>query len=159
MSPYLSLVMPVLNEADVTRSALLQLQALRRRGHEIILVDGGSSDQTPQLAAGLVDKILVSPAGRALQMNSGAAAAGGQVLLFLHADTELPPACDRLITEALAGDTGWGRFDVQLSGKHPVFGAISFCINLRSRLSGIATGDQAIFISRTLFDRPWLRSG
>src|SRR5688572_3656278 len=110
MATYLSLVMPVLNEAAVIRSALLQLQALRQRGHEIILVDGGSGDQTPQLAAGLADSILISPAGRALQMNSGAAAAKGQVLLFLHADTQLPPYCDRLITEALGDDASWGHF-------------------------------------------------
>jgi rSAM/selenodomain-associated transferase 2 len=153
MATYLSVVMPVLNEAAVIRSALLQLQALRRRGHEIILVDGGSSDQTPQLAAGLADRILTSPAGRALQMNKGAAAARGQVLLFLHADTQLPPQCDRLITEALAEHAGWGRFDVRLSADRFIFRIISFCINLRSRISGIATGDQAIFSSRILFDR------
>ncbi len=153
MATYLSLVIPVLNEAAMIQSRLLQLQALRERGHEIILVDGGSNDQTPTRVTGLADKMLLSPAGRALQMNRGAAAATGDILLFLHADTELPPHCDRLIKEALTDEAGWGRFDVQLSGDRFIFRIISFCINLRSRISGIATGDQAIFISRDLFDR------
>jgi rSAM/selenodomain-associated transferase 2 len=149
----LSIVIPALNEAEHIESALQRLQDLRRRGHEIILVDGGSTDRTPALAARLTDRVLSGPRGRALQMNRGAAAASGDVLLFLHADTELPADCDRLIEAALGGDQGWGRFDARLSGRHPLFGLISFCMNLRSRLTGIATGDQAVFIGRALFER------
>ncbi|HEY3487663.1 MAG TPA: TIGR04283 family arsenosugar biosynthesis glycosyltransferase [Gammaproteobacteria bacterium] len=152
MSPYLSLIIPVLNEADGIHAALQQLQPLRARGHEVILVDGGSTDGTTALAADLTDKIITTRPGRAAQMNSGAAAARGQVLLFLHADTRLPDDCEHLLAATL-GDVpeGWGRFNVQLSGDHGLFRIIGFCINLRSRLSGIATGDQAIFVSRGLF--------
>lgn len=149
----LSIVIPALNEAENIPSTLRRLQPLRRRGHEIILVDGGSTDRTVELAAPLADRVLSGPRGRSLQMNRGAAAASGDVLLFLHADTDLPPDCDRLIAAALAGAEGWGRFDVRLSGRNLMFGLISFCMNLRSRLTGIATGDQAVFVSRSLFER------
>jgi rSAM/selenodomain-associated transferase 2 len=154
MGPYLSIVMPALNEAANIECVLGQLQPLRRRGHEIILVDGGSTDQTPALATNLVDRLLRASPGRSLQMNSGAAEARGKVLLFLHADTLLPEHCDRLIAAALAQDTeGWGRFDIQLSGRRFIYRIISCCINVRSRLTGIATGDQAIFVSRDLFNK------
>lgn len=149
----LSIVIPALNEAANIHTALQRLQALRRRGHEIILVDGGSVDRTAALAAPLADRVLSAPRGRSLQMNRGAAAAGGDVLLFLHADTDLPADCDQLIADALAGTEGWGRFDVRLSGRSLIFKLISVCMNLRSRLTGIATGDQAIFVSRELFER------
>lgn len=152
MAPYLSIVLPALNEAACIQAALQHLQPLRQGGHEVILVDGGSTDQTPVLAANLADRILITKPGRALQMNSGAAVARGQVLLFLHVDTHLPAHCDRLIAEALAQDDGgWGRFDVRLSGDHPMFRVIACGMNLRSRLTGIATGDQAIFVGRELF--------
>src|SRR5688500_7155383 len=121
MAHRLSIVIPTLNEAGNIESALRRLQSLRRRGHEIIVADGGSSDQTPLLAADLADRILTCPRGRALQMNCGATAAGREVLLFLHADTELPSDCDRLIVDALADGPGWGRFDVQLNGRRPIF--------------------------------------
>lgn len=146
-------MIPALNEAENIQSALRSLQTLRTRGDEIILVDGGSTDRTAELAAPLADRILTGTRGRAPQMNRGAAAASGEILLFLHADTELPADCDRLIAAALAPAEGWGRFDVQLSGQRAMFTLISFCINLRSRLTGIATGDQAIFVSRALFER------
>ncbi|HEX5056041.1 MAG TPA: TIGR04283 family arsenosugar biosynthesis glycosyltransferase [Gammaproteobacteria bacterium] len=150
---HLSIVIPVLNEAENIQTALRRLQNLRRRGHEVIVVDGGSSDQTSLLAADLADRILSAPCGRALQMNRGAAASNGEILLFLHADTELPTDCDRLIAQALADKCGWGRFDIRLSGHHPLFRVIAACINWRSRISGIATGDQAIFVSRALFEQ------
>lgn len=141
----LSVVVPVLNEAAGIRAALEALQPLRSRGHEVIVVDGGSSDRTLELAEGLCDRVLRSPRGRALQMNAGARVANGDVLLFLHADTRLP--IDFRIPESSV----WGRFDVRIDGRHPLLKVVGWAMNLRSRLSGIATGDQAIFVRRDAF--------
>ena len=143
--------MPSLDEADGIEAALEALRPLRERGHEVIVADGGSRDGTPRLAARGADRVLAAPRGRARQMNAGAAAATGRVLLFLHADTTLPPDADRAVSEALGGRPGWGAFGVRLSGPHPAFRVIERMITLRSRLSGIATGDQAIFVARDLF--------
>jgi rSAM/selenodomain-associated transferase 2 len=111
----------------------------------VIVVDGGSIDGTPELAAGLCDRLLSAPRGRALQMNAGARAAQGDVLVFLHADTRLPAAFD------IPRTSRWGRFDVRIEGRHPLLKIIAWAMNLRSRLSGIATGDQAMFVRRELF--------
>jgi rSAM/selenodomain-associated transferase 2 len=146
----LSIVIPALNEAAGIRRALQGLAPLRRRGHEVIVVDGGSNDGTPQLAVGLCDRLIVSEAGRARQMNAGARAARGGILLFLHADTQLPPLADRAVIEALAGKV-WGRFDVRIEARHRLLALVAWSMNLRSRLSGIATGDQAIFVRRAAF--------
>jgi rSAM/selenodomain-associated transferase 2 len=146
----LSIVIPALNEAAGIRRTLQALAPLRRRGHEVIVVDGGSNDGTPQLAAGLCDRLIVSAAGRARQMNAGARAARGGILLFLHADTQLPPLADRAVIEALAGKV-WGRFDVRIEARHRLLALVAWSMNLRSRLSGIATGDQAIFVRRAAF--------
>jgi rSAM/selenodomain-associated transferase 2 len=143
----LSVVVPALNEASGIRAALEALAPLRARGHEVILVDGGSSDNTVALAAGLCDLVLVAPRGRALQMNAGARAATGNMLLFLHADTRLPPAADLLVFSASI----WGRFDVEIESRHPLLKMVAWAMNLRSRLTGIATGDQAIFVRRDAF--------
>ena len=143
----LSVVVPVLNEASAIRAALEALAPLRARGHEVIVVDGGSSDGTPELAAGLCDQVLRTGRGRALQMNAGARAATGEVLLFLHADTRLPPRPDALVLNC----STWGRFDVEIEGRHPLLRVVACAMNLRSRLTGIATGDQAIFVRRALF--------
>ncbi|HET9700977.1 MAG TPA: TIGR04283 family arsenosugar biosynthesis glycosyltransferase, partial [Burkholderiales bacterium] len=125
---------------------------LRERGCEVIVVDGGSADATAEAARLLADRVMSAPRGRAHQMNAGAAAAGGRVLLFLHADTELPPDADRLIAAGLAASgRGWGRFDVRLSGAHPLLRVVERAMNFRSRLTGICTGDQAIFVRRDLF--------
>lgn len=149
----LSVIVPCLNEAPVIEATLARLQGLRARGHEVIVVDGGSDDRTAELARPLADRILAARRGRALQMNAGAAAATGNVLLFVHADTLLPAAADLLLGGALVS-TGrrWGRFDIRLSGAQPMFRVIEFFMNWRSRLTGIATGDQAIFVVRPLFD-------
>jgi rSAM/selenodomain-associated transferase 2 len=136
-----------LNEARGIRAALEALAPLRSRGHEVIVVDGGSSDRTPELAAGLCDRVLSAPRGRAPQMNAGARAASGDVLLFLHADTRLPPRAEALIPNSSV----WGRFDVQIEGRHPLLKVVAWGMNLRSRLTGIATGDQAIFVRRDAF--------
>jgi rSAM/selenodomain-associated transferase 2 len=150
----LSIIVPALNEARVIVGTLGLLQPLRGPGIEVLLVDGGSADGTPELARPLVDQVLCSARGRALQMNSGAAAARGAVLLFLHADTALPPEGSRLVLEGLAASgRHWGRFDVRLSGTRPLLRVVESAMNLRSRWSGIATGDQALFVTRELFVR------
>jgi rSAM/selenodomain-associated transferase 2 len=147
-----SIIVPVLNEAALVGDALARLQPFRERGHEVIVVDGGSRDATAANAAGLADRVLVAPPGRARQMNAGAAAASGAVLIFLHVDTRLPPDADRLIDMALDGPAYvWGRFDVRLSGRAPLLRVIETLMNWRSRLTGIATGDQAIFVETSEF--------
>lgn len=115
-------------------------------------MDGGSEDGTAEAARPLADRVLEAPRGRARQMNAGAAVARGEVLLFLHADTALPDGAARLLALGLAA-TGraWGRFDVTIAGSHPLLAAVSALMNLRSRWSGIATGDQAIFVRREAF--------
>jgi rSAM/selenodomain-associated transferase 2 len=148
----LSIIIPVLNEATQMRDCLEVLAPLRARGHEIIVVDGGSADGTRAVAAALADAVLCAPRGRSVQMNAGAAAARGQVLLFLHADTRLPRDADTLIADALAADShAWGRFDVQIDGASPLLALVARMMNLRSRLSGIATGDQAMFVRAVAF--------
>lgn len=153
MKPPLSVVMPALNEAAGIERALEALQPLRARGVELVVVDGGSDDGTPALALRWADAVIEAPRGRALQMNAGAERARGQVLLFLHADTALPPLADVLVQQALAGGAHWGRFDVQIEGRHPMLRVVATCMNLRSRASGIATGDQALFVTRAAFER------
>jgi rSAM/selenodomain-associated transferase 2 len=134
-------------------AALETLAPLRARGAEIIVVDGGSADETVALATPLADRVVTSARGRATQMNAGAAVASGHVLLFLHADTRLPPDADRLIAEGLAQSSrAWGRFDVAIEGRHPLFPIIAASMNTRSRLTGIATGDQAMFMTREAFN-------
>ena len=148
----LSIIIPALNEAGHITATLDSLQPLRRRGAEIVVVDGGSSDITVALATPLADRTLSAPRGRASQMNAGAAVARGAVLLFLHADCVLPPEADRLIIDHLAaGNRHWGRFDVRLAGTHPLLRLIAFMMNWRSRLTGIATGDQGMFVTRERF--------
>ncbi len=151
--PRLSIIIPALNEAAGIAATLEPLQLLRACGHEVIVVDGGSSDGTVELAAPLCDQVLTAERGRARQMNAGARAAGGEVLLFLHADTLLPSDADRLILEGLArSGRGWGRFDVRLSGRHSLLRLTAWLMSGRSRLTGIATGDQAIFVQRDRFE-------
>ncbi|MEY4730437.1 MAG: hypothetical protein RL020_1595, partial [Pseudomonadota bacterium] len=148
----LSVIVPTLNEADGIQVFLRALSPLRARGHEIIMADGGSKDQTMTLAADLADTVISAPPGRAAQMNAAAALAKNPVLLFLHADTFLPDAADKIIADALVNTKkNWGRFDVTLIGQHKLLGLVAWSMNLRSRLTGIATGDQAIFVKREIF--------
>ena len=148
----LSIIIPALNEAAQLRDTLLPLRALQARGHEVIVVDGGSSDDTTAIAGEYADHVIDSARGRARQMNAGAAIASGDVLLFLHADTRLPEQADVLICAALGNDTKvWGRFDVRLSGDHVLLRVVEVLMNLRSRMSSIATGDQALFVRRAVF--------
>ncbi len=147
-----SVVVPVLNEEMAIGSALDALQPWRSLGHEVLVVDGGSSDATLERAEGRADRVIRTERGRARQMNAGAAAAQGDLLVFLHADTRLPgSALSDLEAVYSAGRPVWGRFDVQLSGSHFLFRIIETAMNWRSRLTGIATGDQAIFVDRILF--------
>jgi rSAM/selenodomain-associated transferase 2 len=153
MKPALSIVIPALNEAAGIEATLQALQPLRVRGVELVLADGGSSDATQTLARPWVDAVVDAPRGRALQMNAGAARARADALLFLHADTRLPPLGDVLVLQALAGAACWGRFDVRIEGRPWMLRVVAALMNLRSRASGIATGDQAIFVTREAFER------
>ncbi len=150
----MSIVVPVLNEGPMLADLLSSLQPLRARGAEVIVVDGGSHDGSAEAARRFADTVLESPRGRALQMNAGARVASGDVLLFLHADTRLPLHADLLIGAALErSDRVWGRFDVRLSGDRSVLRIVECLMNQRSRLTGIATGDQAIFVRRATFEK------
>ena len=149
----LSIIIPCLNEADGIAESLQSLAPLRARGTEIVVVDGGSTDNTPEIARSLADQFISAPRGRAMQMNAGAAQAHGDLLLFLHADCRLPPAADGLIVDGLnRGRKTWGRFDVTLKGSHPLLRMVGTMMNLRSRITGIATGDQGLFVTRSLFE-------
>ena len=147
----MSIVIPVLNEATGIGYALDALAPLRNRGVEIVVVDGGSTDDTVALATPRADIVVAGPRGRARQMNAGAALARGDVLLFLHADTHLPPMADQMVLDALR-HAGWGRFDVTIVGVPRMLRVVALLMNWRSRWSGIATGDQAHFVRRALFD-------
>jgi len=149
----LSIVMPVLDEAAGVVAALHALAPLRAQGHEVIVVDGGSRDGTPALAAPWADRVVAGPRGRARQMNAGAAMAEGDMLLFLHADTALPAGAESSLRAAVAAGALWGRFDVRIAGASAWFPVIAALMNRRSRLTGIATGDQAIFVQTALFRR------
>ncbi|MGH6684187.1 MAG: TIGR04283 family arsenosugar biosynthesis glycosyltransferase [Pseudolabrys sp.] len=146
----LSIIMPVLDEAAEIEAALAALAPLRMRGIEVIVVDSGSRDGTSDLARSLADRVITAPRGRAEQMNAGAAAANGDVLLFLHADSRLPEDADRLVLDRLArSGRAWGRFDMRFDNG---LGLIALMMNWRSRLTGIATGDQALFVTLTAFE-------
>ncbi len=150
--PRLSIVIPVLNEGPTLAGRLARLAPLRKRGARVVVVDGGSHDGTTEAAMPHADRVIAAPRGRGSQMNAGAAMAGGDVLLFLHADTQLPELADRSIARACAAGALWGRFDVAIEGTHPMLPAIAFMMNRRSRLTGIATGDQALFATRPAFE-------
>lgn len=140
-----SIVVPLLNEAAMVPELIKQLDALNAQ--QIIIVDGGSSDDTPELLRKTRYKLIESSPGRAKQMNAGARVATGKMLLFLHADTELP----RNYMSELCRAEVWGRFDVCFSSSLWGMKMVAFFINLRSRVSGVATGDQAIFIDSDVF--------
>jgi rSAM/selenodomain-associated transferase 2 len=147
----ISFVIPVLNEAPAILAALAALAPQRARGHEVIVVDGGSEDGSRELAAPLADRAIAASRGRGRQMNAGALVASGEALVFLHADTRLPANAEELIFHALRRNL-WGRFDVAIEGRSTLLPVIACCMNLRSRLTGIATGDQAIFVRREAFE-------
>jgi len=153
-APRISIIVPTLNEAEGVAATLAALAPLRARGHEVIVVDGGSSDRTLALSRGGADRVVSAPRGRASQMNAGAALSRGEVLVFLHADTRLPENADARILQRLAtSGRKWGRFDVLIKGESRLLPVVAFFMNLRSRATGIATGDQAIFARRDAFER------
>ena len=150
----ISIIIPTLDEAGTISAILRTLASARRRGTEIIVVDGGSTDDTPAMARPLADRVLHASRVRASQLNADAAVASGDLLLFLHADSQPPEEADTAVLEAI-GDRrhAWGRFDVSIASKRPTLRLVARMMNLRSRATGIATGDQGIFATRTLFEQ------
>lgn len=152
--PILSIIVPVLNEARTIAGVLNTLRPFRQRGAEIIVVDGGSDDDTAQLAQPLADRVVKAPRGRAAQMNEGAKVASGFIFLFLPTETRLPPDADTQMMVGRNRDTSvWGRFDMHLTGRHPLLPIVARILNWRSRMSGIASSEQAIFVQRETFFR------
>lgn len=148
----LSIIVPVLDEAALVEESVARLAPLRVRGVQVVVVDGGSRDGTPELARAHADAVLAAPPGRATQMNAGAAAARGAILLFLHVDSQLPETADRLIVAGLhESGRNWGRFDIAIAGRHPLLPIVAWFMNRRSRLTGIATGDQGMFVRADVF--------
>lgn len=151
---HLSIIVPALNEAAHIADTLAPLQRMRDKGAQVVFVDGGSRDATTQIAATQVDELITSVPGRAAQMRAGAAIARGESLLFLHADSHLPDRADQAIFDALTERKfQWGRFDVEITGQHFMLPVIAWFMNKRSRLTGIATGDQGIFMTRAAYDQ------
>lgn len=147
-----SIIIPVLNESKTLSTQLALLQHLREAGHEIIVIDGGSQDDSANIATPYVDQLISSECGRAKQMNKGAACAKHNYLLFLHIDTTLPEQVLQSLQKAFSNTSSrWGRFDVRLSGQHILYRCIEWLMNKRSRITGIVTGDQAMFVSQQMF--------
>lgn len=153
MRTALCIVVPVLDEAQTLAARLRALQPLRQRGARVVVVDGGSEDDTLAIAQAHADLAFVAPRGRAAQMNAGAAACPADVLLFLHADTALPANADLLVRRATLNPMAWGRFDVRIDSRRWLLRLAGGMMNLRSRWTGIATGDQALFVRHELFQR------
>lgn len=148
-----SAIVPALEEGAVVAATLHALAPVRARGGEVIVVDGGSGDDTVARARPLADRVVAAPRGRARQMNAGAAVARGEVLWFLHADTVIDAtAVDDLVRALATKPREWGRFGVRLSGRRALLRVVAGSMNLRSRLTGIATGDQGMFVRRAAFD-------
>lgn len=150
----LSIIIPMLNEAAQLPDLFAHLLPLQRAGCEVIFADGGSHDGSEKLAEMVGFSVVHASCGRAVQMNVGAAIATGEVLLFLHADTRLPQGAPHHIAQVLQdGVHGWGRFDVCITGKPFMLRVIGHMMNWRSRLTGVATGDQAMFVRRAVFEQ------
>lgn len=152
--PDISIIIPTLNEEKALPATLAALQSVREKGVEIIVVDGGSEDNTILCTEGYVDQLFISSAGRAVQLNHGADVARGNWLLFLHADTILPrDGIQQLLKEISRQSVAWGRFDIKLDGLGFVFRIIERMMNWRSCLTGIVTGDHAMFVASALFKK------
>ncbi|RMJ05686.1 N-glycosyltransferase [Marinobacter litoralis] len=154
VQPKLSIIVPVLNEAKVLTDLLTHLTHWQQRGAEVVIVDGGSTDQTTTMAHSAGFDVITTAASRAHQMNAGALACHAPHLLFLHADTRLPANADTILARTFnATGSIWGRFDVMIQGHSKMLPVVATLMNWRSRLSGIATGDQALFMTRELFNK------
>ena len=151
MRPALCIIVPVLNEAEALASWLHDLKQFRERGARVVVVDGGSEDGSLAIARAHADLALLAPRGRASQMKAGAALCPADVLLFLHADTRLPDNADALVRRATLGRFAWGRFDMRIASARPMLRLVEGAMNRRSRWTGIASGDQAMFVRRELF--------
>lgn len=151
MTGSIAIVVPMRNEIAVVPDLVEHLQHWRARGCEVLVVDGCSTDGSAEAVRRAGLKVVECPPGRAIQMNAGAASASSDIVLFLHADTRLPEDADRMIAAAAESGRLWGRFDVHILGKPAVLKLISVLMNLRSRWTGIATGDQAMFVRRETF--------
>jgi rSAM/selenodomain-associated transferase 2 len=149
----LSIIVPILNEGELALACVKQLAGLRQAGHELILVDGGSRELQAEALRPYVDHLLITTAGRARQMNAGAAVARGDALWFLHADSRVDLSMVGDMEGALLSGARWGRFNVRLSGRHVLLRLVEGMMNWRSCRSGIATGDQGIFVLRELFEQ------
>lgn len=149
----ISVIVPALDEGRGIEGTLRSLAPVREAGGEVVVVDGGSRDDTVTCARPLADRVIEAEPGRASQLNAGAAAAAGDLLWFVHADTQVDPEA-LLDLRRAAADPGfvWGRFGVRLSGRRRLFRLIAILINLRSCLSGVATGDQGLCVRRAAFD-------
>lgn len=149
----LSIILPAFNAAAQIAATLDSLQTLRSRGVEIIVVDGGSSDDTPALARDRANQLISTARGKALQMNAGAAAAQGEILCFLHSNAQLPENADGLMIGGLARSRrSWGCFSVRSAGRDPLRRMAAMLMNARARFTGIASGAQGIFVTRSLFE-------
>lgn len=146
-----SAVIPTLDEASHIGRTLGALAPFRNQGLEIVICDGGSRDGTPEIARPLVDRVINSPPGRARQMNAGACWSRGDVIWFLHGDTVSPGDALVHLQRAVSHGADWGWFDVHLSGDFASLRVIERCMNLRARLSGVATGDQGLYVRRSVF--------
>jgi rSAM/selenodomain-associated transferase 2 len=148
----LSIIVPILNEGGLALDCVMQLASFREAGHELILVDGGSEDLPAEKLSVYVDQLLITEPGRARQMNQGASVASGEILWFLHADSQVNPDMVSEIERVVCQGARWGRFDVRLSGQHFLLRLVERMMNWRSCSSGIATGDQGIFVEKLLFE-------
>ena len=152
--PRMAIIIPVLNEIEGIEPLLSHLETWRQRGAEIIVVDGGSDDKSDSLIEARGVPLIRSARGRATQMNAGARSSQSPFLIFLHSDTRLPEHADtQVMTHLARSETSWGRFDVCIDGRSGLLPIVGAMMNLRSRLTGIATGDQALFMTRTLFEQ------
>jgi len=150
----LSIVIPAWNEAEALPRVLEDLAPARGRGVEIVVADGGSTDGTRAAACGRVDRLVEGARGRACQLAAGVAAASGEVVWLLHADSRVDPASDlHIVWEMEHSGRPWGRFNVRLDGNHPLLRVVETAMNVRSRLTGIATGDQGMFVRRDVLER------